>query len=135
MANAGTDERAAQRPLSPHLTIFARWLTMAMSMAHRISGAGLYIAMALLGLWLLGAGFGGFLHAATGWLASGIIGGTIVFLITWAIFQHLLGGIRHALWDRGLYMDPKGRELLAQASAAGGVGLTVLLWILKTIAG
>ena len=57
MANAGTDERAEKRPLSPHLTIFKPWLTMAMSMAHRITGAGLYIGMALLALYLLGAGF------------------------------------------------------------------------------
>lgn len=135
MANAETDARAAKRPLSPHLTIFKPWLTMAMSMAHRITGAGLYICMALLGLFLLGAAFGGWLHALTGWLASGFVGGLLVFLATWAIFHHLLGGIRHALWDRGLYMDKEGRELLAQASLYGGIGLTVLLWVLKTIAG
>jgi succinate dehydrogenase / fumarate reductase cytochrome b subunit len=135
MANAGIDERAAKRPLSPHLTIFRPWLTMAMSMAHRITGAALYVGMALLGLYLLGAGFGGWLHALTGWLASGVIGGLIVFLITWANFHHLLGGVRHALWDRGLYMDPRGRELLAQGTLYGGVGLTLLLWILKSLAG
>ena len=134
MAN-GTDAPADKRPLSPHLTIFRPWLTMAVSMAHRLSGAGLYLGMALLALYLLGLGFGGFLHTLTGWLGSGFIGGLIVFLTTWAIFQHLLGGIRHALWDRGLYMDAQGRELLAQASAAGGLGLTVLLWILRTLTG
>lgn len=135
MANAGTDARAEKRPLSPHLTIFKPWLTMAMSMAHRISGAALYICMALLALFLLGAGFGGWLHSLTGWLGSGFVGGLLVFLTTWAIFHHLLGGIRHALWDRGLYMDPQGRELLAQASLYGGIGLTVLLWIIKSLAG
>ncbi|WP_363349257.1 succinate dehydrogenase, cytochrome b556 subunit [Methylocystis echinoides] len=135
MANAGIDERAAKRPLSPHLTIFRPWLTMAMSMAHRITGVALYAGMALLALYLLGAGFGGFLHALTGWLASGFIGGLIVFLITWAIFHHTLGGVRHALWDRGLYMDPQGRELLAQATLYGGVGLTLLLWVLKSLVG
>jgi succinate dehydrogenase / fumarate reductase, cytochrome b subunit len=135
MAKAGTDERAAERPLSPHLTIFKPWLTMAMSMAHRITGAGLYLGMALMALFLLGAGFGGWVFGATSWLASGFVGGPIVFLITWAIFHHLLGGIRHALWDRGLYMDAKGRELLAQASLIGGIGLTLLLWIVKALAG
>lgn len=135
MANASTDERAAKRPLSPHLTVFKPWLTMAMSIAHRITGAGLYVGMALMALFLLGAGVGGGLHALTGWLASGFVGGLIVFLITWAIFHHLLGGVRHALWDRTLYMDPQGRELLAQASLYGGVGLTVLLWIIKSLAG
>lgn len=135
MANAGIDPRAEKRPLSPHLTIFKPWLTMAMSMAHRITGAGLYLGMALLGLFLLGAGFGGWLHALTGWLASGFIGGLLVFLFTWAIFHHLLGGVRHALWDRGLYMDAEGREFLAKASLYGGAGLTLLLWILKSLVG
>ncbi len=135
MANAGIDERAEKRPLSPHLTIFRPWLTMAMSMAHRITGAALYVGMALLALYLIGVGLGGWLHALTGWLASGLIGGLIVFVITWAIFQHLVGGIRHALWDRTLYMDPKGRELLAQATLYGGIALTLLLWVLKSIAG
>ena len=135
MANAETDARAEKRPLSPHLTIFRPWLTMAMSMAHRITGAGLYIGFALMGLYLLGAGFGGWLQALTGWLASGFIGGLIVFLIVWANFHHLLGGIRHALWDRGLYMDKEGRELLAKASLYGGIGLTLLVWIIRAIAG
>ncbi len=135
MANAESDARAEKRPLSPHLTIFRPWLTMSMSVAHRVTGAGLYVGMALLALFLLGAGVGGWLHALTGWLASGFIGGLIVFLITWAIFHHLLGGIRHALWDRGLYMDKHGRELLAQASLFGGVGLTLLLWIFRAFAG
>ncbi len=116
MASAGTDERAARRPLSPHLTIFRPWLTMAMSIAHRLTGVALYVGLALIGLFLLGAGVGGWLYALTSWLATGVLGGLIVFLLTWANFHHLLGGIRHALWDRGLYMDPKGRELLAQAS-------------------
>lgn len=135
MANADTDARAEKRPLSPHLTIFRPWLTMAMSIAHRITGAGLYVGMALLALYLLGVGMGGWLHALTGWLGSGFIGGLIVFLITWAIFHHLLGGVRHALWDRGLYMDKEGRERLAQASLYGGIGLTLLLWILRVIVG
>ena len=134
MAN-GTDAPADKRPLSPHLTIFRPWLTMAVSMAHRISGAGLYIGMALLALYLLGEGFGGWLHGLTGWLGSGLIGGPIVFLVTWAIFQHLLGGVRHALWDRGLYMDPRGREFLALGTLIGGVGLTLLVWALRALLG
>ncbi|MGD9656268.1 MAG: succinate:quinone oxidoreductase subunit C, partial [Methylocystis sp.] len=53
MADADTDKLAARRPLSPHLTIFKPILTMMMSIAHRITGAGLYVGMALLTLFLL----------------------------------------------------------------------------------
>jgi len=31
-------------------------------------------------------------------------------------------------------MDPKGRELLAQATLGGGIVLTLLTWILSTLA-
>ncbi|MGD9658409.1 MAG: succinate dehydrogenase, cytochrome b556 subunit, partial [Methylocystis sp.] len=129
-----TDRLAAQRPLSPHLTIFKPILTMMMSIAHRITGAGLYVGMALLTLFLLGAAIGGDAFAAVSWIASGFIGNLIILMIVWAIFHHLLGGVRHAFWDRGLYMDPQGRELMAQGTLVGGILLTLLLYILKTLA-
>ncbi len=134
-ANADSDPHGAQRPLSPHLSVYRPMMTMMMSIAHRITGAGLYVAMALLTLLFIGVGMGGAFYAAFGWLGSSAIGGLLVFLITWAIYHHLLGGVRHFLWDRGLYMDPKGREALAIGTLVGGVGLTVLTWIAKSLAG
>jgi succinate dehydrogenase / fumarate reductase cytochrome b subunit len=120
--------------LSPHLTIFKPIMTMMMSIAHRITGVGLYGGMALLALFLLGAGVGGGAFSAVSWIATGFIGNVLVVMIVWAIFHHLLGGVRHALWDRGLYMDPKGRELVAQGTLVGGILLTLLIFILKTLA-
>lgn len=134
MADADTDRLAARRPMSPHLTIFKPILTMTMSIAHRITGAGLYAGMALLTLFLLGAAIGGGAFSAVSWIASGFIGNLIILLIVWAIFHHLLGGVRHALWDRGLYMDPWGREFLAQGTLVGGILLTLLFYICKTLA-
>lgn len=133
MADADTDRLAGRRPLSPHLTIFKPILTMAMSIAHRITGAGLYAGMALLTLYLLGAATGGGAFSAVSWIASGLIGNLIILMIVWAIFHHLLGGVRHALWDRGLYMDPQGRELTAQGTLVGGILLTLLAFIFKTL--
>lgn len=134
MADADIDRLAARRPLSPHLTIFKPIMTMMMSIAHRITGVGLYGGMALLALFLLGAGVGGGAFSVVSWIATGFIGNVLVVMIVWAIFHHLLGGVRHALWDRGLYMDPKGRELVAQGTLVGGILLTLLIFILKTLA-
>jgi len=134
MADADIDRLAERRPLSPHLTIFKPIMTMMMSIAHRITGVGLYGGMALLALFLLGAGVGGGAFSAVSWIATGFIGNLLVLMIVWAIFHHLLGGVRHALWDRGLYMDPKGRELVAQGTLVGGILLTLLIFILKTLA-
>jgi len=135
MANAEADRLAQKRPLSPHLTIYKPMLTMVMSMAHRVTGAVLYLGAALLALYLLGLGLGPGAFRAVSWIATGLLGYPILFLFTWAVFHHLLGGVRHAIWDRGLYMDPWAREFLAQATLGGGVGLTLLLWIASAIAG
>ena len=46
----------AARPLSPHLQIYRPMLTMMMSIAHRITGAGLYFGTRAFGLVVPGGG-------------------------------------------------------------------------------
>lgn len=135
MAQAEPDGLAEKRPLSPHLSVYKPMLTMMMSMAHRITGASLYLCALLLSLYLLGLAFGQGAYGLVSWIANGFLGHIVVFLFSWALLHHLLGGVRHAIWDRGLMMDPKGREMLAQASLFGGIGLTVLLWIVSSLVG
>ena len=119
-----------QRPLSPHLQVYRPMLTMMMSIAHRITGAALYAGTLLLAWYLIAAASG---PRAFG-VASGFLGSwfglLILFGFTWALFHHLIGGIRHFIWDAGYGMDHPQREYLAQATLAGGIGLTVLVWIL-----
>jgi succinate dehydrogenase / fumarate reductase cytochrome b subunit len=57
------------------------------------------------------------------------VGRLILFGFTWALFHHLLGGLRHFVWDMGRCMDHPEREYLAQGTLIGGVVLTVLVWI------
>lgn len=135
MAQAELEAVTEKRPLSPHLTIYRPMLTMAMSMAHRISGVVLYLGSAVLAIYLLALAFGPGAFSAFSWIANGFVGHVFMLLYSWALFHHLLGGVRHAIWDRGLYMDPRGRELLAQATLGGGVALTLLTWVLTTLAG
>jgi succinate dehydrogenase / fumarate reductase, cytochrome b subunit len=122
---------ADRRPLSPHLQIYRPLLTMMMSITHRITGAALY-AGALLVAWFviaLAAGPGPFATAAA--VYGSVVGQVILFLFTWAFFHHLLGGIRHFIWDLGYGMDHPEREYLAQGSLIGGIVLTLLVWILR----
>ncbi|QGM44754.1 succinate dehydrogenase, cytochrome b556 subunit [Methylocystis heyeri] len=135
MAQAELDAAADKRPLSPHLTVYKPMLTMAMSMAHRISGVALYAGSALLAIYLLALAFGPGAFSAFSWIANGFVGHLFMLLYSWALFHHLLGGVRHAVWDRGLYMDAKGRELITQASLGGSIALTLMTWILTTLAG
>ena len=118
-----------ERPLSPHLQIYRPVMTMMMSIAHRITGAALYVGSILLVAWLLAAAAGpdAFLRAQT--FMGSPIGLLLLFGFTWALFHHALGGIRHLIWDTGRGMDAPWRDRLAYGTLVGSVALTVLLWV------
>ena len=57
------------------------------------------------------------------------IGRLILFGYTWALMHHMLGGIRHLIWDSGRGFGPGEREWLAGATLVGSIALTIILWI------
>ncbi len=118
----------APRPLSPHLQIYRPMLTMMMSIAHRITGMALYAGTLLLAWFLVAAATDMRAFAAATSVLASIPGQLILFGFTWALFHHLLGGIRHFVWDAGFGMDHPEREWLAQATLVGGIGLTIVVW-------
>jgi succinate dehydrogenase cytochrome b subunit len=119
----------AGRPLSPHLQIYRPMLTMMMSIAHRITGASLAIGFGLLAWWLiaLAAGPQQFWHAEASF--ASIPGRLLLFLFSWALILHMLGGIRHLIWDTGTGLDKKSIEIFAWATLLGSITLTILLWL------
>src|SRR5580700_1578534 len=117
------------RPLSPHLQIYRLTLTMAMSIVHRISGAALYVGSLLLAWWLLAAASGPNAYAIFQSVASSFIGRIVLFGYTWALMHHMLGGLRHLVWDTGHGFGPAEREWLVRANVAGSIVLTIILWI------
>jgi succinate dehydrogenase / fumarate reductase cytochrome b subunit len=119
----------ASRPLSPHLFIY-RWpVTMVMSIVHRITGAALYFATALLAWWLIAAATNArSFDIANGFLGSWL-GVLILFGYSWTILHHLLGGVRYLVWDFGIGLDKGTRDRIAWANVVGSAGLTVLLWV------
>jgi succinate dehydrogenase / fumarate reductase, cytochrome b subunit len=132
-ATNSTPTQPAHRPLSPHLGIYRFTLTMAMSIVHRITGVGLYIGVLLLAWFLIAASMDASAFATFSWFIQSIIGRIVLFGFTWALFHHMLGGVRHFLWDAGYGLDHPEREQLAQATAIGGLVLTIIVWILGYI--
>ncbi len=106
-----------ERPLSPHLFIYKPMLTMMMSIVHRITGVGLYFGTLLLAWWLIAAASGPNAYAGIGSFMSSFVGPLILFGYTWALIHHMLGGIRHLIWDTGHGFGPQEREWLALATA------------------
>jgi succinate dehydrogenase / fumarate reductase, cytochrome b subunit len=126
-----TDTKApVERPLSPHLFIYKPTLTMLMSIAHRITGAGLYFGTLLLAWWLLAAATGPNAYAGIGSFMGSFFGRLILFGYTWALMHHMLGGIRHLIWDTGRAFGAYERERLAIASLVGSISLTIVIWVL-----
>lgn len=119
-----------QRPLSPHLTIYKPILTMMMSIFHRVTGVGLYIGMVFFCWWILMISSGPENFKVATWFFGSIIGQLILFALTWTAIHHMLGGIRHFIWDAAVLMDKESRDLLAKATIIGSVGLTVLFWMI-----
>lgn len=119
-----------QRPLSPHLQIYRPMLTMTMSIVHRITGGSLYFGTLLLVWWLFAAATGaGYFEFVQGFFGSWI-GRLILFGYTWALIHHMLGGLRHLVWDTGRGFGLVTIEWMARATLAGSITLTILLWII-----
>jgi succinate dehydrogenase / fumarate reductase cytochrome b subunit len=118
----------ASRPLSPHLQIYKPMLTMMMSIAHRLTGAALYFGMLLFAWWLIAAAAGANTYTGFETFMGSLIGRLILFGFTWALLHHLLGGIRHLIWDTLHGFEPAEREMLAAATLIGSIALTILLW-------
>jgi succinate dehydrogenase / fumarate reductase cytochrome b subunit len=53
----------------------------------------------------------------------------VLFGYTWAIIHHMLGGIRHLVWDTGVGLGKPARDVIATATLTGSIVLTILVWI------
>jgi succinate dehydrogenase / fumarate reductase cytochrome b subunit len=123
------ETKVPARPLSPHLQIYRPMLTMMMSIVHRITGAGLYFGMLILAWWLLAAASGPNAYAKFQWFMETLIGRVVLVGFTWALIHHMLGGIRHLIWDTGALLDKTSIEILAWATIIGSTALTLALWV------
>ena len=52
----------------------------------------------------------------------------VVLMMENRSFDHMLGGIRHLIWDTGRGFGAQEREWMAVANLVGSVGLTIVLW-------
>ncbi|MBN9067594.1 MAG: succinate dehydrogenase, cytochrome b556 subunit [Rhizobiaceae bacterium] len=120
---------AAARPLSPHLQIYRLIPTMLMSIVHRITGGALYFGTLLLAWWLIAAASSEHAFDIANSFFGSWFGRLILFGYTWALLHHLLGGIRHLIWDTGSLMQKETSTRLAWATIIGSVILTLLVWI------
>lgn len=116
------------RPTSPHLQIYRWTITMAMSILHRATGIANYAGMALLAIWLVCAAVDQEALNFVNLVNSSWFGQIVLFGFTWSLVHHMLGGLRHWVWDFAVMMEPGQREAMAWATIIASVVITLLIW-------
>ena len=129
MASAETHaSKGKQRPLSPHLQVYKPLINMVMSIVHRITGAALYVGTLLLAWWLVAAAAGPDDFAFVNGLLGTPVGLLVLVGYTWALLHHMLGGIRHLIWDTGRGFDLGSVDTMSWGTIIGSLALTAALW-------
>lgn len=119
----------AERPLSPHLSIWRWGPAMLVSILHRVTGDGMaFVALPVL-LWWLAALAGGpesyatFTEHASSWYGLVILVG-----ISWAFFNHLCSGIRHFFLDVGAGYAVEANNRWSVVTIVTALVLTAAFW-------
>jgi succinate dehydrogenase / fumarate reductase cytochrome b subunit len=120
-------------PLSPHLSIYKFKLSLLMSIAHRITGGALYFSMLIFLFFLVSLSSGASAYELFSSIIGTWIGKLVILGITWALFHHMLGGLRHFLWDMVKGFEVKTVDKLATITLLGGIVLTIIYWSLYCI--
>ena len=91
-----------QRPLSPHLQVYKPQLTTVLSIMHRATGIFLTLGLGLFSWWIIALADGPEAFGRVRSFAATLLGLLLVAGWMWALFFHLLTGIRHLFWDAGI---------------------------------
>jgi succinate dehydrogenase / fumarate reductase, cytochrome b subunit len=121
---------AKNRPMSPHLQIYRPIPTMIASIVHRITGGALYFGTLLVAWWLVALASGPDYFATASWFFGTWIGTLILFGYTWVIIHHMLGGMRHLMWDLGHGFEKHFSTRLAKAHFLASPVITVVIWVI-----
>jgi len=117
------------RPLSPHLQVYRLTMTVVMSGFHRVTGAVLYFGMLIPAAWLLAAASGPDWFDFVNRILGTSLGRLVLFGYTWGLIHHMLGGVRHLIWDTGRGLDLVSIEIFAWTTIIGSVSLTAAVWL------
>lgn len=127
--STATQNSLRQRPVSPHLFIYKPIPTMVMSIVHRITGGALYFGTLLVAWWVVAAATSERQFEIVNAVYGSWIGRLVLFGYTWALLHHMLGGIRHLVWDTGAGLGKETSTRIAIALPIASIALTIIVWI------
>lgn len=120
------DVNRGNRPLSPHLGIYRRQLTMITSILIRITGVALVVSALLVVWWLLAAATSPEYFAYADGVITSFVGDIVMTLSVLGLWYHLLGGLRHLIWDQVVMLEMEKAQMLGWIALIGSVVLTCI---------
>lgn len=124
------DVNRGNRPLSPHLQVYRLPLPAITSIMTRITGHALVAGILLLVWWLVAAVSSPGAFAAADWVLRSWIGFLVMLGSAWALWFHLLSGVRHLFYDAGMGLEIEDAKRASWGIIIGSVALTVLSLII-----
>lgn len=116
------------RPLSPHLGIYAWRVSNTLSILHRLTGVGLAVGLLCLVAWLVALANGAEAHTSLSALLGSPPGLLLLAAFSLAFFYHLCNGIRHLFWDAGRGFGRDTARRSGQFTVVAALLLTAALW-------
>lgn len=116
------------RPLSPHLQVYRPQLTSGLSIFNRVTGVALGFGLPVFVFWLMVLGKDEKAYDLFLACAHSTVGTILLMGWSWAFAFHLCMGVRHLLWDMGLFLEIKQVYRTGYVALAASVVLTAGFW-------
>lgn len=123
------DVNRGSRPLSPHLSIYKPQMTSMSSIFVRITGNALLVAGLLIVWWFIAAATSPEAFARADAVLTSWFGDLVLLGSTWALWYHLLGGLRHLIWDFGFGWEVDQSEMMGLIMIVGSFVLTLFTMV------
>lgn len=121
----------AERPLSPHLTVYRWGYTMTLSILHRVTGVALAVSLLGLVVWLISISQGADTYAAVLPLLISVPAKLLMALTVTALIFHFCNGLRHLAWDMGWGFErADARRSAALVVAVTAIAAAVCIYLI-----
>jgi succinate dehydrogenase cytochrome b subunit len=117
----------ADRPLSPHLSVYRFKYTLVSSILNRITGGALAGGLLVLLYWLIAVSQGAEAYAKAYVVLSHWVFKVIFVGLLFSFSYHLAAGIRHLVWDTGRGLSREQSQKSAWLVGTVSVLLTAAL--------
>lgn len=101
-------------------------MTSVSSIVVRITGIATLGSVFLVVAWLLAAATSAGAFDVVNGILTGIVGDVLFTLAAWAVWYHVLGRLRHLVWDLGHFLEVGVSEKMGWAMFIGATLLTAI---------